>query len=798
MDDQKISESRLAARTKRSIILAAFVIVFFVSIIMLYYNMLNSETKSNIIKSGEINALNSVQRINENINIGIDDIKLTSGTLDKMLLASRSQEDIKEYVIRQSAAVSDILQGSTTGLYAYINDEYIDGLGWVPGDDFIPTERSWYKEAMANSRKVVVVDPYLDAYTGDMIVTMTKQLCDGKSVVAMDISMNQLQSITESLTRTGDSDIEIILDRNYQVITHSDKAEVGKNYLDESGTFGRALVDNLKKATDSYFSFTYNEKEYMVYDMSLVNDWESLSVTDTTSAYASLKLPLIVTMIVAVVAVGVLLAVLINSGRKEALARRLSHENERALAATRAKSAFLSNMSHEIRTPINAILGMNEMVLRESRDTGILEYSESIRTAGHTLLGLVNDILDFSKIEAGKIEIIPVDYDLSSLINDLVNMVQTRADDKGLTLNLDIDENIPKLLNGDDVRIKQIITNILTNAVKFTDKGSVTFSMGYEKMSDGEDYVLLKVSVKDTGIGIREEDKKKIFAEFERVEEGKNRHIEGTGLGMSITRSLLEMMGSTLNVESEYGKGSIFSFSLLQKVVKWEPLEDYQAAYQNHVKERKIYKERFTAPEAEVLVVDDNHMNLMVFRALIKQTLVKVDLVEDGMGCLARTGRKKYDIIFLDHMMPVMDGIETLHEMRADMDNKNLDTPVICLTANAISGSRDKYIAEGFDDYMSKPIDANKLEEMMMEYLPAEKIVLTAEEDETKIRLEAAYLYIRRAAEDMDSDLLEDAFETMDGYDMPDSDKEKWAGLQEAAEQFEYGKILEILNKPSE
>ncbi len=406
---------------------------------------------------------------------------------------------------------------------------------------------------------------------------------------------------------------------------------------------------------------------------------------------------------------------------------RLIDASERALAASEAKSSFLSNMSHEIRTPINAVLGMNEMILRECDDKNILGYSESIRTAGTTLLGLVNDILDFSKIEAGKMEIIPVDYDLSSVINDLVNMIQTKADNKGLKLKLDISKEVPKMLHGDEVRIKQVVTNILTNAVKYTEQGFVTFCIDYRKLDDEPEYVMLNIAVKDTGIGIKKDDMKKLFSEFDRIEEKRNRNVEGTGLGMSITKRLLEMMDSQLQVESIYGLGSMFSFELKQKVVAWDALGDYEAAYKASLGSRKKYRERFRAPEAQVLVVDDTPMNLVVFTSLLKQTSIKIDTANSGDEGLSLAFEKKYDIIFLDHMMPDKDGIQTFHELRARKNDPNLETPVICLTANAISGAREKYLAEGFDNYLTKPIDSVKLEEMLLEYLPPEKVLRSEE-----------------------------------------------------------------------
>ena len=299
---------------------------------------------------------------------------------------------------------------------------------------------------------------------------------------------------------------------------------------------------------------------------------------------------------------------------------KLIDMSERAIAANEAKSSFLSNMSHEIRTPINAVLGMNEMILRECEDKNILEYSNSIMTAGNTLLGLINDILDFSKIESGKMEIIAVDYDLSTVINDLVTMIQSKADSKGLSLALDISSDTPKMLSGDEVRIKQIITNLLTNAVKYTEKGCVKFCIKFEKIPNDPENVFLDISVSDTGIGIKKEDMEKLFTEFDRIEEERNRKIEGTGLGMSITKRLLEMMGSSLEVESVYGMGSKFSFRLKQKVVVWNELGDYETAYKEALDNRKKYREKFKAPTAEILVVDDTPVNLLVFRNLLKQT----------------------------------------------------------------------------------------------------------------------------------------------------------------------------------
>ena len=416
--------------------------------------------------------------------------------------------------------------------------------------------------------------------------------------------------------------------------------------------------------------------------------------------------------------------------------RKLSEAASQANQANEAKSYFLSTMSHDIRTPMNAILGLNEMILRDSDDEKILGYSENIKTAGKTLLGLINDILDFSKIEAGKMDIINVDYSFVSVLNDLVNMVQRKAEDKGLSFNIDIDSNIPSILNGDEIRIKQIIINILSNAVKYTKEGSITFSAGCEKIPDKPDRIILKIKVADTGIGIKPEDMGKLFKAFERIEEKRNRSIEGTGLGMTITQSFLSMMGTHLQAESVYGEGSVFSFDLEQKVIKWDPIGNYEDAFRRSIKERRVYREKFTAPDAEILVVDDTPVNLTVFKSLLERTKINIDTAGSGDEAISLFKSKKYDMIFLDHMMPDKDGIETLAEMKGIKDSPNNATPIVCLTANAISGMREMYMKAGFDDYITKPIDPDRLETMILAYLPKEMISsadMTENTDDTDI-----------------------------------------------------------------
>ncbi len=393
-----------------------------------------------------------------------------------------------------------------------------------------------------------------------------------------------------------------------------------------------------------------------------------------------------------------------------------------------AKSRFLSNMSHEIRTPINAVLGMNEMILREASDAQILTYAANIKSSGKMLLFLINDILDISKIESGKMEIIPVEYETPALIMDLWNVIYLRTKEKKLTFTVESDETLPLVLYGDDVRIRQIVTNLLTNAVKYTPQGSVHLKAAYECQSD--DRMLLKISVQDTGIGIRKEDMGKLFESFQRLDEEQNRNIEGTGLGMNITMSLLKMMDGELKVESEYQKGSTFTVIIPQKIISREPAGSFRQMKEKNIRYDGSRQSSFTAPKGKVLVVDDNTMNLTVFQALLKRTKLQVVTAESGNQCLSYVQKQKFHIIFMDHMMPKMDGIETLHEIKklaAFEDFPNKDTPVIALTANAVAGAKEMYLAQGFAEFLTKPINAELMEYTICKYLPAE-LMQTAKE----------------------------------------------------------------------
>ena len=402
--------------------------------------------------------------------------------------------------------------------------------------------------------------------------------------------------------------------------------------------------------------------------------------------------------------------------QQENIIAAVEEKNQELTNINMAKTVFISNMSHEIRTPINAVLGMDEMIIRETTDETIRSYAYDIKNAGKMLLSIINDILDFSKIEVGKMEIIPVEYNTTTLLKDIYNLISVKLKEKELDFKMEIADTIPTVLYGDELRIKQVIINILTNAVKYTEKGGITFSVAPIAKDNGE--IGLSIQITDTGIGMKQDEMKNLFCEFQRLDKQRNRNIEGTGLGMSIVIRLLEQMNSKLEVNSVYGEGSTFSFVLPQKVVDATPIGNFDATKKSHTK-KNITKQVLYAPKANILAIDDTRTNLIVVKGLLKRTGIQLDCAQSGKECLQMIAEKNYDLLLLDHLMPEMDGMETLGHIRA-MGGRFETLPIIALTANVMSGARERYINAGFTDFLEKPIIASQLDEMLLTYLPEE------------------------------------------------------------------------------
>lgn len=393
----------------------------------------------------------------------------------------------------------------------------------------------------------------------------------------------------------------------------------------------------------------------------------------------------------------------------------------------RMQNRFFASMSHEIRTPINTIIGLNEMILRETDSQEVTQDARNVQSASKMLLALINDILDMSKIESGKMDIVSVQYDVGAMLSDIVNMIWVRAKEKGLEFHIDVDQTMPSQMFGDEVRIKQILINVLNNAVKYTSEGSVTLSIQCERTDRNNAKIIYTVT--DTGIGIKKENIPYLFSVFKRVEEENNHYIEGTGLGLSIVKQLVELMGGDIKVNSVYTKGSIFVVTIPQGIAGENKIGELDLERNHSINSKKHYKQSFEAPNARILVVDDNEANLLVVSKLLRDTKINIDTALSGAACLKKTLECRYDVILMDHLMPVMDGIECLHAIRKQTGGLNQDTTVVILTANAGGENYNIYRREGFDGYLLKPVTGIQLETELLRHLPSELVKITNEED---------------------------------------------------------------------
>ncbi len=614
--------------------------------------------------------------------------------------------------------------------------------------DFVH-EREWYTTSALTGELFYSI-PYLDSDTQKPIITISKAVYkDDKllGVLAADIFVDVLVDMVNKANVEEDS-YAFLLDLNMNAIVHPnevyDYEDKPINLMDAPDAPYNELVEAIRRGQDEMvFVKDYDGvRRGIVYSQMYNTGWyvciatsEKVLEKDVSSMTRGFVVAAIVAIMIGVVLAFFLARVLdkLNKQEQEYQEKVLMLEKQSADEANKAKSRFLADMSHEIRTPINAIIGMNEMILRESDDKEIKGYSQMIKQSGNNLLELISGILDFSKIEDGKMDIVPVRYSVANQIVYYENSISERAKAKNLELVFHIDENLPSELYGDDTRINQVVMNLLTNAVKYTQEGRVTLGIKEKERNSASGEVRIYYEVKDTGIGIRKEDMEKLFESFERLDVIKNRNIEGTGLGMAITQRLLKLMGSELKVESEYGVGSEFSFELVQKIENEEPLGNYKEVMLN-TGDSEHYRELFRAPEARILVVDDTKMNILVIENLLKKTEMKIDSAMNGSDAVFLAIENSYDVILMDQRMPGMDGTEAMKRIREPGSGKNEKTPIICLTADVISGAKERYMELGFDGYLMKPVDASELERTICNYLPKEKvqIIKNAAEEKTE------------------------------------------------------------------
>ena len=734
------------------------ILALMVGMVLYTSGIINDISVANIQEAGEDKLSGVTAQLENYLDTTMNALWITASTVDHMESNGATTGQIQRYIVYETEQQKQQINENFTGFYGYVRGEYLDGLNWVPPEEYDPVSRDWYLEAVRAHGEVAIVSPYIDAQTGSVVISICRQLSNPEDVVSVDFMMDRIQEAVHDL-QIKDKGYGFIVGEDGMIIAHPDESRKGA-YLNETEE-QRRFMEKVLATRDGNFEMEMNGKERTIFVSRILDRWYVIIAVSNDELYAEHRRQLTVNVLICSV-IFALIALFYYLGHRneQNFSRRMEEmkteeqkqayetrvlklEKEAADRSNKAKSDFLADMSHEIRTPINAVLGMNEMIIRESSDalgetseakkeeafSNIRNYAGNIENAGNNLLSIINDILDFSKIEAGKMEINESRYELSSLINDVNNLISFRARDKGLEFTTDVDGNIPDGLYGDKVRVRQIITNLLTNAVKYTEQGSVRLNI----RADGENFrageaIILHISVEDTGIGIRQEDVGKLFEKFQRVDLDRNSTVEGAGLGLAITHSLLSMMGGEISVESVYGKGSRFTVTLPQKVISCEPVGKIRTPDEQNGNSANAYRESFRAPEARILIVDDTRINIAVATGLLKKTEVQIESAQSGQEALNLAEKTHYDLILMDQRMPGMDGTEALCLLREKKDSLNAQTPVICMTADAIIGAKERYTAEGFTDYLPKPVNGETLEKKLIRYLPAEKVTVIRRE----------------------------------------------------------------------
>ena len=657
----------------------------------------------------------SMETIQSQVSASLRNTELTFAsvvrTLEEML-PRRDNAEVRAYFRESNAYLTGAHSPMPNfmDIYGYIRGEFLDGTGWVPPADYALESRPWYIGAEEADGRVFFSAPYIDAETGGTCVSFSQKLYDHDKrpygVLAMDMKLGVVTSYVQS-QRIAGSGYGILLDDHLNFIVHRDQALVGKNITAVGGDFPKLgqILGGQEKISAVSFHDTDGGRS-VIFFRKIFNGWYLGALIPRADFYRD------VYRLAAVLAcLGLVLTALLSY-----LLVRYRLEKMRSDEENIGKSAFLARISHEIRTPMNAIIGMSELAKRDYGKPQAVGYIDEIRKAGLNLLSLINDILDLSKVESGKLPISAGSYRTVALLSDLLSVVYAYIGEKHLQLRVEIAPDIPSGLVGDHVRVRQILLNVLSNAVKYTPHGWVRLAASRGKRQD--DLLTLKFTVEDSGIGIREEDLPYLFSEFVRLDESANRHIVGTGLGLSIARNLSRGMDGDITVRSEYGKGSVFTITIVQKVEDETPIGVMESWQEMPVQEEEEMP--FVAPTCRVLVVDDVTFNLVVARGLFALYQLNVTTCQSGPEAIELVRRQHFDMIFMDHMMPEMDGIETTKLLR-EMDDWLAKAPIIALTANAVAGMKEHFLQNGFDDFLSKPIEIASLRRIMEKWVPRKK-----------------------------------------------------------------------------
>ncbi|MCL2768411.1 MAG: ATP-binding protein, partial [Synergistaceae bacterium] len=657
------------------------------------------------------------RKIEYEINIPQTVLAFVSQSVRDMLLNNASEEEMQDYLNRISDYIRNnekMLIGHYNGIYGLFNvfgDKYLSGFDWQISDRnrSLPRERSWYNAAVDAIGEIAITVPYDFSYNEEPVITLSYCIFDNDGnqlcVLCLDIPMDNINKHISDVS-ISEGSYGILIYKNIYIMSHPTLELVGKKTYEVDNIFS-GFIDELESGID----FAEKEGENyegvlsILYFSHLGDDWTVSIVVPKDEYFNELNNMRLIIVIIGVI-MAIVLSILLASvelRKKKAIEREQEADIQKqaAQAANEAKSAFLANMSHEIRTPMNAVLGMTELLLHENLTPRQLQYVEDMKLSATALLGIINDILDISKIQSNKFSLVLVHYDFDMLIDNIGSITQFLIDAKNIAYKLTMQEHPHLFLHGDDVRLRQVLLNLLGNAVKFTNDGYITLSVSFTETT-------IKIAVSDTGIGVPPENIATLFDAFEQADTMTNRSTKGTGLGLTITKSIVEMMDGTIWVESVYGKGSTFHVEI-PKILGDESLIQH-----SNIKDNVI-----CAPDAKVLVVDDNGVNLNVARGLLQIFQIKVDTAESGMKAIEMVQQNSYDLIFMDHRMPGMTGIETATAVR----EMGITIPIIALTASVYPNAKERMLIAGMNDYLTKPLLKTELIRILQKWIPAEKII---------------------------------------------------------------------------
>ena len=690
-------------------LLSQFFLVFMAFFIMVFIGFYfgSGIVQRNIVSYGDEVVSVSAEAINAYLNEFGVTLKNISFSIEKLYADGIGMDGINHELDDWAGLILTNQRGfeTFTDLIAVIDNIHMDASDWVPPGDYVAQTRPWYIGAYQANGELFYSDPYLNARTGETGLCVSKLLFDYNrkpiGVIAINLSMASITTFIEGMYFMG-SGWGVLVDTQRRFIVHPEESYIGmrlETVSEGKGSYAElagllAVGQNL-----SAFPFiAYNGVPSVAFYKRLSNGWSLGFILPRGAFYREARNMLIVMITAGIISMVLLCAVLAYMH-----AARLRSDE-----ASRIKSSFLANMSHEIRTPMNAIIGMSEFLQHEPLNARQIGYVNDINFSAHSLLSLINDILDVSKIEAGKMALVPVNYDFPAFLDNIVSMFQYMAIKKELQFKYEINGETPKYLYGDEIRLRQVLTNLCGNAVKFTDKGHIKMLVSIKTDT-------LRFDIEDTGRGIPRKDISKIFNSFEQADTKGNRGIIGAGLGLAISKTYVEMMGGKITVESEYGQGSTFTVEI---PMIWGSEEGVEYMEDYTLKERML-----SAPSANILVVDDNNLNLRAIEALLSLVSIKPTMVHSGQEAIDLVQKEDFDIVFMDHMMPGMDGVEATKRIR-NLGTRYSRLVIIALTANAVQGAKEMFISNGFDSFLSKPTEMIDLNRILLEWLPGEKVMM--------------------------------------------------------------------------